>query len=160
MSRKQREIERGQSTCHSLPFYFRHRGHPSRLPYGSLRSALTGPVRDANFPLTRGNGRFCTARFHALCDSRWSPRGFPLLEEFENFPLDYDRRSHGRTDPHKCTGKLPSQQSWSPAPVPTDSHLNNIFEQDHRLLKKRVNGWPMVPIRRWRAEQDCRIRGP
>jgi hypothetical protein len=24
-----------------------HRGHPSRLPYGSLRSALTGPDRDA-----------------------------------------------------------------------------------------------------------------
>ena len=24
-----------------------HRGHPSRLPYGSLRSALTAPDRDA-----------------------------------------------------------------------------------------------------------------
>ena len=34
--------------------------HPSRLPYGSLRSAWTGPVRDPNgFFLIRGNGRLC-----------------------------------------------------------------------------------------------------
>lgn len=27
-----------------------HRRHPSRLPFGSLRSALTGPGADANGP--------------------------------------------------------------------------------------------------------------
>jgi hypothetical protein len=33
---------------------------PSRLPYGSLRSAWTGPGRDPNgFFLIRGNGRLC-----------------------------------------------------------------------------------------------------
>jgi hypothetical protein len=38
-----------------------HRGHPSRLPYGSLRSALTGPDRDA------GNSFHYHAMAGALC---------------------------------------------------------------------------------------------
>jgi hypothetical protein len=33
------------------------RGHPSRLPYGSLRSALTGPDRRRGKKLGGGNGR-------------------------------------------------------------------------------------------------------
>jgi hypothetical protein len=41
----------GQATkqtfaCHFLHRYYMDRGRPSRLPYGSLRSALTGPDRD------------------------------------------------------------------------------------------------------------------
>lgn len=43
---------KGMSAYVSLPFavqqMLRHRGHPSRLPYGSLREALTVPVRDAS----------------------------------------------------------------------------------------------------------------
>jgi hypothetical protein len=38
-----------------------HRGHPSRLPCGSLRSALTGPDRDA------GNSFHYQAMAGALC---------------------------------------------------------------------------------------------
>ena len=38
-----------------------HRGHPSRLPCGSLRSALTGPDRDA------GQSFFQQAMAGALC---------------------------------------------------------------------------------------------
>lgn len=34
-----------------------HRGHPSRLPFGALRTALTGPSRDATAFLRRENGR-------------------------------------------------------------------------------------------------------
>jgi hypothetical protein len=40
-----------------------HRGHPSRLPYGSLRSALTAPDRDA------GNSFHYQAMAGALCKS-------------------------------------------------------------------------------------------
>ena len=43
-----------------------HRGHPSRLPYGSLRSVLTGPDRDA------GNSFHYQAMAGALC------KGSPL----------------------------------------------------------------------------------
>ena len=32
--------------CHFLRTYYMDLGHPSRLPYGSLRSAWTGPGRD------------------------------------------------------------------------------------------------------------------
>ena len=32
--------------CHFLHRYYMDRSHPSRLPFGSLRSALTGPDRD------------------------------------------------------------------------------------------------------------------
>jgi len=32
--------------CHFLRPYYMDLGHPSRLPYGSLRSAWTGPGRD------------------------------------------------------------------------------------------------------------------
>jgi len=32
--------------CHFLRPYYMDPGHPSRLPYGSLRSAWTGPGRD------------------------------------------------------------------------------------------------------------------
>ena len=40
------------------PFIVSHRSTPSRLPCGSLRSALTGPLRGASNPfLLRGNGR-------------------------------------------------------------------------------------------------------
>jgi hypothetical protein len=39
-----------------------HRGHPSRLPYGSLRSALTEPDRDAgqSFHYQAMAGALCT----------------------------------------------------------------------------------------------------
>jgi hypothetical protein len=39
--------------CHFLPRYYMDLGHPSRLPYGSLRSAWTGPGRDP-----RGNYKY------------------------------------------------------------------------------------------------------
>ena len=40
-----------------------HRGHPSRLPYGSLRSAWTGPGRDAgkSFHYQAMAGALCKA---------------------------------------------------------------------------------------------------
>jgi hypothetical protein len=41
------------SACHFLPRYYMDLGHPSRLPYGSLRSAWTGPGRDP-----RGNYKY------------------------------------------------------------------------------------------------------
>ena len=49
-----------------------HHGHPSRLPCGSLRSALTGPDRDAS-----GIYRYEKMAGYALatkdgCGSRWS----------------------------------------------------------------------------------------
>jgi hypothetical protein len=52
----------------SLPFPLIRRlwqpRHPSRLPYGALRAALTGPVGAANTLVpSRGNGRLCLARF-------------------------------------------------------------------------------------------------
>ena len=52
----------------SLPFpligSLWQRRHPSRLSYGALRAALTGPDGAANTPIpSRGNGRLCLARF-------------------------------------------------------------------------------------------------
>jgi hypothetical protein len=37
-----------------------HRGNPSRLPCGALRAALTGPGRDGQEDLSRGNGWLST----------------------------------------------------------------------------------------------------
>ena len=39
--------------CHFLRRYYMDPGHPSSLPYGSLRSAWTGPGRDP-----RGNYKY------------------------------------------------------------------------------------------------------
>jgi len=52
----------------SLPFPLTRslwpRRHPSRLPYGALRAALTGPVGAANNSIpSTGNGRPCLVRF-------------------------------------------------------------------------------------------------
>ena len=45
-------------SCHFLHRYYMDRSHPSRLPSGSLRSALTGPGRDPERNVLRGgNGR-------------------------------------------------------------------------------------------------------
>jgi len=52
----------------SLPFPLTRslwpRRHPSRLPYGALRAALTGPVGAANNSIpSTGNGRPCLVSF-------------------------------------------------------------------------------------------------
>jgi hypothetical protein len=63
--------------CHFLPRYYMDLGHPSRLPYGSLRSAWTGPGRDpTRITDTRKwqalSWRYCSA-------SRWSvPNILPI----------------------------------------------------------------------------------
>jgi hypothetical protein len=49
----------GKPAISSFADYMNH-DHPSRLTYGSLRSAWTGPGRDPNGSfLIRGNGRLC-----------------------------------------------------------------------------------------------------
>ena len=55
-SRISREPNRAASAIPSSVRIWR-RGHPSRLPYGSLRSALTGPGRRHAKKLGGGNGR-------------------------------------------------------------------------------------------------------
>jgi hypothetical protein len=55
--------EPGRTPAISFIVDYMDHSHPSRLPYGSLRSAWTGPGRDPNgFFLIRGNGRLCHRR--------------------------------------------------------------------------------------------------
>jgi hypothetical protein len=52
--------EPGRTPAISFIVDYMDHSHPSRLPYGSLRSAWTGPGRDPNGVfLIRGNGRLC-----------------------------------------------------------------------------------------------------
>ncbi len=73
-----------------------HHGHPSRLPCGSLRSAWTGPGRDAS-------GFTDTRKWQAmLWQLRWIRLPLVGTEHFANYdqtlqiPLDTARPSHGR----------------------------------------------------------------
>jgi hypothetical protein len=100
-----------------------HRGHPSRLPFGSLHSALTGPDRDGLqiFPPTV-NGR---RSLHGL-NSVASPG-------LADFALDTDRLSHGRTCPWV-------RGLWTSA-IPRSATGLRFFPH------ARVVGWPAPRLR-------------
>jgi hypothetical protein len=84
-----------------------HHGHPSRLPYGSLRSALTEPGRDAR--------RFTNTRKWQpmFCRRRWLR--LPLLgtqyaanyDRPQNISLDINRPSHGSTQRPRSANSAP-----------------------------------------------------
>src|SRR5579864_4703119 len=83
--------------CHFLQLQNRHHGHPSRLPCGSLRSALTGPGRVANDLLIGENGRLYSGIV------RWTRLPLVGAEHSADYglalhiSLDIDRPSHGST---------------------------------------------------------------
>jgi hypothetical protein len=84
------------SACHFLRTYYMDLGHPSRLPYGSLRSAWTGPGRDprGNYKYEKMAGSVLAVLVRLPLVGTEHPAHH---DQNENLTLDIDRPSHGRT---------------------------------------------------------------
>jgi transposase-like protein len=52
----------------------------------------------------------------------------------------------------KESGELGRRCRCRPSP-----YMNNILEQGHRFIKKRIAASLLVPVCRWRAEHDRRV---
>ena len=80
-----RDQQATKRACHFLHRYYMDRSHPSRLPSGSLRSALTGPGCDPSANVPRGgNGRCFDLAFGRSNTRRSTPDTVLKTNELTN----------------------------------------------------------------------------